>query len=82
VDVLNDAVGGVLAAGPLSAELVHAASTNTASTAAAVFIDRLCYVRRRRAQSSRSRTAIVSSRSGPTPIAEIGALIIFSSAAT
>lgn len=30
-------------------------------------------------QSSRSRTATVSSRPGPTPTAEIGALIIFSS---
>ena len=33
-------------------------------------------------QSNRSRTTIVSSRPGPTPIAEIGALIIFSRAST
>jgi hypothetical protein len=52
--------------------------TRTAAiTAGAARIWSVC-----RAQRSKSCTVIVSSRPGPTPIAEIGAPIISSSAAT
>jgi hypothetical protein len=85
--------GGV-AGGDFGLLLVHAVSSSTAPAAAAaavlLLIARLCnFVRPEGAgsctiggQSRRSRTAMVSSRPGPTPTAEIGAPIIFSSAAT
>jgi len=90
--VVLGAVGGELARGSPPLEVQPATSSTSAIGATRLRISPFCRVvlgdgtaRGRdaaRRRQTRSRTAIVSSRPGPTPIAEIGALIIFSSAAT